>query len=149
MKIEHITIRNFGKLSDFELSLESGLNIIEGANESGKSTIAAFIRFIFYGLSGRSDGEISPREQYLSWSKGEASGSLEVSVDQGRYRIERTLTQNSRNISEHLAVVDIASGTILKNANPAALFLAGVPEDVFCRTAFVAVFLLWADWMRR
>ncbi|MBE6638162.1 MAG: hypothetical protein E7616_01715 [Ruminococcaceae bacterium] len=137
MKIEHITIRNFGKLSDFELSLESGLNIIEGANESGKSTIAAFIRFIFYGLSGRSDGEISPREQYLSWSKGEASGSLEVSVDQGRYRIERTLTQNSRNISEHLAVVDIASGTILKNANPAALFLAGVPEDVFCRTAFV------------
>ena len=60
MKIERIRIESFGRLSDFELNLSQGINILEGPNESGKSTIAAFIRFIFYGLSAKAEGVFYP-----------------------------------------------------------------------------------------
>ena len=138
MKIERIQITAFGKLDDFELLPKDGINIIEGPNESGKSTIAAFIRFIFYGLSGKAEGEISPRERFLSWSKTEASGSLTLSSEKGRFRIERAIVKNARGFSEHLTVVDLQNGAILKNADPAVMFLDAMPEEVFCRTAFVA-----------
>lgn len=137
MKIERISISSFGRLTDFDLTLSDGINILEGANESGKSTIAAFIRFIFYGLSGKADGELSPREKYLTWGKKEAMGSLTVSNAKGTYRIERAIVQNTRGVSEHLTVIDTATGSILKNADPVSMFLEGTPEDVFCRTAFV------------
>lgn len=137
MKIERIQIASFGRLHDLDLSLENGINILEGPNESGKTTIAAFIRFIFYGLSGKAENGLSPRDQYLSWSTKEASGSLTLSCPKGHFRIERALLQNARNVSEHLTVVDLSSGAIVKNADPALLFLSGTPEEVFCRTAFV------------
>ncbi len=137
MKIEHINIRSFGPLTDFDLTLSNGINILEGANESGKSTVAAFIRFIFYGLSGKADGELSPKEKYLPWSGCEAQGSLTLSTEKGAFRIERAIVQNARGTSEHLTVINIATGAILKNADPVLMFLDGIPEEVFCRTAFV------------
>ena len=137
MKIERIRIESFGKLTDFELNFEDGINVLEGANESGKSTVAAFIRFIFYGLSAKGEGDLSPREQFLSWNSAKAEGSLTLSCDKGAFRIERALLKNARGISEHLTVVDLKTGSIVKNQDPAALFLEGVPEEVFCRTAFV------------
>ena len=138
MKIERIQITAFGKLKDFELLPGDGINIIEGPNESGKSTIASFIRFIFYGLSGKAEGELSPKEKFLSWHKTEASGSLTLANAKGSFRIERAIIKNTRGFSEHLTVVDLQSGAILKNADPVAMFLGGIPEEVFCRTAFVA-----------
>lgn len=137
MKIERIQIESFGKLSDFELNLSDGINILEGPNESGKSTVAAFIRFIFYGLSAKSEGDLSPREQFMSWSRAKAAGSLTVRSKDGSYRIERALIKGARGVSEHLTVVDLATGAILKNQDPAEMFLESVPEEVFCRTAFV------------
>ena len=137
MKIERISIVSFGRLTDFDLTLSDGINVLEGANESGKSTIAAFIRFAFYGLSGKADGELSPREKYLTWGRKEAMGSLTVSNEKGTYRIERAIVQNARGVSEHLTVIDTATGSILKNADPVAMFLQNTPEEVFCRTAFV------------
>ena len=53
MIIKQIHIDAFGKLSDTDISLTDGLNIIEGKNESGKSTLGAFIKFIFYGLDSK------------------------------------------------------------------------------------------------
>ena len=41
MYIEKLQINSFGKLSDLTLELAPGINIIEGANESGQSTIAS------------------------------------------------------------------------------------------------------------
>ncbi len=137
MKIERIQIASFGRLKDLDLTLGNGINILEGPNESGKTTLATFIRFAFYGLSGKSENGLSPREQYLSFGTKEASGSLTLSCPQGKFRIERALLQNARGFSEHLTVVDLSSGAIVKNADPVTLFLAGTPEEVFCRTAFV------------
>ena len=50
MIIQKIEIGSFGKLENTVLNLSGGVNIVRGANESGKSTICNFIKFIFYGL---------------------------------------------------------------------------------------------------
>ena len=85
MIIEKIHIVSFGKLSDFTLELAEGVNIIEGKNESGKSTVSAFIKFMFYGLSTEAD----ERARSISWQSATAAGTLTVRDREERYRIER------------------------------------------------------------
>ncbi len=131
MFIEKIHIDTFGKLSDFDLELTPGMNILEGANESGKSTLAAFIKFIFYGVSSRE------REQIMSWKTGGAAGSLTVSVDSHKYRIERAVVGNR----EAVQLVDGENNMPIRHAldekTPGELFF-GVDAEMFVSTAFVS-----------
>ena len=46
MYIEKLLLKNFGKFNNFEIDLGTGLNVICGKNESGKSTLFSFIRGI-------------------------------------------------------------------------------------------------------
>ena len=47
LKIENIKINAYGNIENKEINLKDGINIIYGANESGKSTILNFIFNIF------------------------------------------------------------------------------------------------------
>ena len=53
MIIERITIERFGGVKNFACDFTDGINLVEGRNEAGKTTISTFIKFIFYGLSGK------------------------------------------------------------------------------------------------
>ena len=72
MKIIEINIKCFGKLRDFVLKPGEGVNIIYGNNESGKSTVMAFIKAVFYGFESA-----EKRMQYEPWSGGQPAGSIE------------------------------------------------------------------------
>lgn len=50
MTIHELKIYGFGKHRDLEITFNDGTNIILGRNESGKSTVAAFIRALLYGM---------------------------------------------------------------------------------------------------
>lgn len=50
MILNRLLLKNFGRFSGKEIRLEEGINIIYGANESGKSTIHTFIQGIFFGM---------------------------------------------------------------------------------------------------
>ena len=50
MIIEKIVIKSFGVITDLTLDFSEKVNVIEGGNEAGKSTIAAFIRYMLYGF---------------------------------------------------------------------------------------------------
>lgn len=58
MKIENLKINGFGKLEDKEIEFSNGINIIQGNNESGKSTLLKFITSMFYGTSKNKNGKI-------------------------------------------------------------------------------------------
>ena len=85
MTFESLYIKSFGKLSGKSITFADGVNIIEGGNESGKSTICAFIHFIFYGLPPKAQDKL----RYISWESSLAAGSITVKDATGRYRIER------------------------------------------------------------
>ena len=144
MTIRRIHIASFGPLTDFDAELYSGMNVIRGENESGKTSLAMFIKFIFYGLSGRSyDDAPSERKKYVNWDTGAAEGYI-IALQNGReYRIERSLTvsvkagSDKENVRETVTVTDQETGgrvPELEECPGAALF--GVPEQVFVNTVF-------------
>lgn len=127
MIIKKIHIVSFGALTDKVIELGDRLNVIEGENETGKSTVGAFIRFIFYGL------DKAARERYVSWGKNGASGSVTVVEDGAEYRIERELLTGRT--KDRVTIVN-ANGEIVNTEKaPWELFI-GVPENVFSNTAF-------------
>ncbi len=131
MYIEKIHIDTFGKLSDRDFDLCRGVNIIEGENESGKSTLAAFIKFIFYGVPSRE------RAGVVSWQSGGAAGSITLCDGDKRYRIERALAGTR----EAVQLVDADTNMVVRGAldgtTPGELFF-GVGADMFAATAFVS-----------
>ena len=50
MRIVQCQIENFGKLSDFTFDFSEKVNLVCQGNGWGKSTLAAFIRVIFFGF---------------------------------------------------------------------------------------------------
>ena len=140
MIIENIHIINFGKLSDFTLELAEGINIIEGGNESGKSTISAFIKFMFYGLSP-DEGE---RARSISWQSATAAGTLTLREHGSRYRIEReaitvkSTAEGKATVRERCVVIDAETGKPLYKGKvvPGEIFF-GIPRSVFESTAFI------------
>lgn len=143
MTIRRIHIASFGPLRDFDCELYSGLNLIRGDNESGKTSLAMFIKFIFYGLSGRgSDSAPSERKKYINWDTGTADGYLIAAADGREYRLERSLAVTfvpggKESVRETLTVTDTATGGRvheLEECPGAVLF--GVPEQIFVNTIF-------------
>ena len=85
MHIRDIYIEEFGAVNDKCISLQPGFNLIVGENESGKSTLCAFIRFIFYGFA-----DAHERDKYSSFMTKNSAGYLVIENDNGKlFRIER------------------------------------------------------------
>ena len=138
MYIESVAIESFGSYKNYALSFERGVNIIEGPNESGKTTLGAFIKFIFYGLAKKapSQGALSEVKRYRSWENDLASGSLVLEYNGKKYRIERILKPGTR-AQESVKIVDVEAGVeCFKGEHPGRLFF-GVDEDAFAQTAYV------------
>ena len=53
MKLRSCHIDNFGKLSDLHLEFQDGVNLFHEPNAWGKSTLAAFLRVMFYGFDSK------------------------------------------------------------------------------------------------
>lgn len=69
----------FGCFNNETLRLHDGLNILEEANEGGKSTWCAFLRAMFYGLESRKGGANSEKNRYTPWSGAAMRGEMELS----------------------------------------------------------------------
>lgn len=126
MLIKKLHIISFGMLSDRHIAFGDGLNVIEGENETGKSTVGAFIRFVFYGL------DKAGRERYVSWGMAGCSGSVTVESGGVEYRIERELLLNR--VRDKVGIY--RGGELIKTDKAPWEMFIGVPENVFENTAF-------------
>lgn len=136
MHILSLHIREFGGLRDISADLSKGLNLISGNNESGKSTLIAFIRFMLYGFPKRAAGEaLSDGERAFSWENGIADGSMTVEKNEKIYRIERR--EQSGTGKKLLQIIDEASGLPLPKGDAPGIFLLGFPVEVFDSTACI------------
>ncbi len=142
MYIKKLHISSFGTLIDRDIELSPGLNVIEGPNESGKTSAAMFIKFVLYGLSG-AKGIINEKQKYINWNTGVASGYAVFVMKDGReLRVERKLThvgtsEGKNQYRESARIVDCATGTPVHTSLSVGEYLLGVPEQVFVNTAFV------------
>ncbi|MBO4678865.1 MAG: AAA family ATPase [Lachnospiraceae bacterium] len=78
MKILSVHVENFGKLSDVNIDFKEGTNILKEGNGWGKSTLATFIRALFYGLEGdgKRDDIQCERKRFAPWQGGAFGGSI-------------------------------------------------------------------------
>ncbi len=128
MFIESIQITTFAGLRGYALDLTDGVNVLEGKNESGKSTVAEFIRFVLYGFNGKPD-----RERYTGLGASSAEGSLILKEGDKRFRVER----KSSGAKEICGVYDLDTGSPCFEGRVPGEALFGIPSEMFPATAFV------------
>lgn len=85
MRIEEIHVYGFGQLQDVSYRFRDGINVIEGLNEAGKTTLMAFIRGVLFGFESRRNPELRYEPE-----GGTFGGAVVLTDSQGRtYRVER------------------------------------------------------------
>ena len=78
------------------MDFSKDINIIYGPNESGKSTILAFIKACLYGLSSR--GNLSERTKYAPWDNPQSfGGEIFFEHENRKYRYICTFGKSKRN----------------------------------------------------
>ena len=135
MQFRRITA-TFGKLDRRALTFEKGLNIIEAPNESGKSTLLAFLRVMLYGFPARERGAFADKNRYAPWSLAPMQGTLELICRAG----DLTLTRDTLRAGDPMgrfSAVYTGSGEAVPSltAEDAGEQLLGVPREVYERSA--------------
>jgi len=134
--IKELYIAEFGGIKDkrIEFGNSKMLNVIYGENESGKSTVFLFIKFMLYGLQRKSQTN-TERERSLSWSGSIASGSMTVEYNGKDFRIERTVSDRAR--GEKLVIFSLENGAPISTDKTPGEYFLGVPRETFESSACV------------
>ncbi|MBE5885757.1 MAG: hypothetical protein E7284_05060 [Lachnospiraceae bacterium] len=91
MRLISCYIENFGGLQKFSYDFKPGLNTILEENGWGKSTLAAFLKAMFYGMERTTKRSLdeNERKKYEPWNGGAYGGNLVFEAEGNEYRIER------------------------------------------------------------
>ena len=139
MRLIDCYIENFGKLSQKPVTFLPGCNIICEENGWGKSTLAAFIRVMFYGFENeKSRDELkNERKRYRPWQGGVYGGRLTFEAGGERYVIERTFGTKEK---EDCFKLRIQSTNLESDRYGAAVGeeLFQLDSQSFCRTVFLS-----------
>lgn len=109
MKIISLHIENFGRLSNYDLVFNDGLNVINQPNGWGKTTLATFIKAMFYGMDkkGNNAAYKAERSKFLPWQGGVYGGSLIFEVKGKTYHVLRTFAPTPE--GDRFELVDLAT----------------------------------------
>ena len=133
MKIKRLTIESFGKLKNKNMEFSDGINVIKGENESGKSTLSRFIRFMLYGFTSRNtDITKNDKKRYLPWDGSACKGCMELTAENGGYTIRREQAARASH-----SITDESGVPVFKGENAGNVFL-GVDEDTYDKTALIS-----------
>ncbi len=128
----------FGKLDHCTLPLAEGLNVVEAPNESGKSTLLAFLRAMLYGLPTRERGPLADKNRYAPWSLAPMCGTLSLTCRLGDITLQRDTARAASPMGRFSAVYT-GSGEAVEGLTAADCgeTLLGVPCEVYERSAFI------------
>ena len=95
MRIIKCHIENFGMLKQRDISFSSGINEYFYENGKGKTTLAAFIRTMLYGMddvkpkSKNNPHPFCERIHYFPFDRSKFGGSLDIEAEGKYWHIER------------------------------------------------------------
>ena len=133
MKILSCYIANFGCIKNKEYKFNDHLNAFCEDNGKGKSTLAAFIKAMFYGLP-KSSNKSFDREHYIPFDNIEASGNILFIYNNKEYKIERTFFKNIKD--DDIKIYE--NGKINNDLLPTpGEIIFGLDLESFNRTMFI------------
>ena len=135
MEIIQLNLKHFGMFTDYRLDLHEGINIISGGNESGKSTLHAFIRAMLYGISRNRSRNLDEYQLREPWENPSCfAGSMKLLYGNKIYRIDRNFYRRE----ERVEVVCETDGTRAEDPSEAIrCFTGGLSETDFDNTVFI------------
>ena len=129
MVITTFTIAHFGKLKNLRVPLKDRLNILTGENESGKTTIAAFLKGMLYGIPKTS----MTYQRYRPYDNdGVYGGSMEIKVNEDQYLIERSFIDGT------LSVIKLPEHTPVDAESFMQDLVSEVTEETYESTGFLS-----------
>lgn len=137
MVIKEIELTHFGMFHGKKISFDPKMNVFAAPNESGKSTIHAFIRGMFYGIE-KTRGRASKDDRYVRYEPwehlGGYEGKLRFEKDGVLYRIERSFQKNNK----YLHLYDETHGIELIPAQEKLdALLGGLSESGYINTVSI------------
>lgn len=137
MKLKKIHVENYGGLCGLDMTFDTGINEVFESNGYGKTTLASFIKAMFYGLAPyRANGrDFNDRRKYYPFSGGKFGGNIEFEFNGDDYRIERFFGKKS-DVEDEMKVYKNAVLTDDLGAIP-GLKVFGLDEESFLRTLFI------------
>ena len=138
MKIISCHIENFGKLHDCTLHFADGLNTFCEENGWGKSTFAAFVRAMFYGLEGdrKRSIEENERKRYAPWQGGVFGGQLTFEANGKEYRISRVF--RDKDVNDEFELREVKTNLISTDySKKIGEELFQINRESFMRTIFM------------
>lgn len=139
MRIRQCRIENFGKISDAVFDFTDGANVICQENGWGKSTLASFIRIMFFGFenANRQDKLINERKRYLPWQGGIYGGSITFEADGTEYIMRRVFGRKEKDDEFELreAATNLPSDAYTSNIGEELFQIDGAS---FRRTVFLS-----------
>lgn len=138
MKLLKLHIDNFGTLRNYDYEFRDGLNVFREENGWGKTTLAAFLKAMFYGFGTKRSHDITEneRKRYLPWQGGTYGGSLDFESGNKQYRVLRTFGETPR--GDRTRIIDIETGATAR-IDPEKLgeTLFGLDSNAFQRSVFI------------
>ena len=139
MKLLRCHIENFGKLSNLTLDFSDEIHVIHEENAWGKSTLAAFLKAMLYGLDAKKSAGAIDKERnlYRPWQGGVYGGELDFEAGGREYRISRTFGRTEKTDEFHLYDLrtNLESSDFSKEIG---LELFGLDSFSFKRSVYIA-----------
>jgi len=133
LKIEKLELKNFGKFRDASVDLKDGLNVLYAPNETGKSTLAGFIRYMLYGFPknerSSATNPITTAQRFKPWQGGETAGSMVFTAGNRRVTVVREGAKSVR-------AYDTITTTDIPLMREIGEEMYGLSLDTFESTAF-------------
>ena len=125
MKIERIEIDGFGCHRDLSLSFREDFNLLCGKNESGKSTVLAFIETLLYGF------EADDRNFWRPWNGGPFGGAMTFTHSGVSYKA--MVSWGVTPEEDRITVTNQQTGTsaTLQKGDTIGLTYLGLPRESF------------------
>lgn len=106
MYINKLFLKEFGKFNNREIKLEQGLNVVYGAEKSGKTTIKDFITGMFFGMDKTKRNSSGGYDQRKPNGLNGYSGKVQVTLGGKTHLMERNFLMSTDGAS----LTDIESG---------------------------------------
>lgn len=135
MEILELDVKHFGKFQEHKVKLYPGINVIYGGNESGKSTLHAFIRAMFFGFERRGRGKGNEYQLRRPWENSAYfAGNMRLKYRGELYRVERNFYKNDREVR---LVCETKGQELPAGQQELSELLGGLNEAAFCNTVFI------------
>lgn len=142
MKIKRVDLINFGKFNNYHLDFDDSFNLIYGLNESGKSTMHAFISFMLFGVNKANTKRKTKIKDYLRYkpiNKNEYSGRMIFEKDGFNYEIYRDFLNDTYFVSKNGLDIteDIKKENSISNKSIGEIIL-GFSRNVFTASTYIS-----------